>query len=183
MGLKMITAPQIEPVSMQEILTHSRIDSEEEYIYAAELITAAREYCEALQNRAYMTQTWELTLDKFSPVIVLPKPPLQSVTFIKYKDAQGIEKILPETEYAVDNTSFQGRIVPVKGWPSFSPYPVNAVTVRFVCGSNTVSERVKHAIKLLAAHWYENREAYGTMDKEIGVSVSRLLGLDRVIPI
>lgn len=183
MGLKMIVPPVDEPVLIDDLRIHSRIDNEEEYLYISETISAAREYCEELQNRAYMTQTWELTLNRFPSVIVLPKPPLQSVEFIKYKDLAGTETILDTTKYAVDTTSFLGRIVPIYSWPSFSPYPINAVTVRFVCGSEVVGERVKHAIKLLAAHWYENREAFGSLDKEIGVSISRLLGLDRVVPI
>lgn len=183
MGLKMIIAPADEPVTVQEMAIHSRIDNQEEYIYLSELITTAREYCEELQNRAYMLQTWELTLNKFPPVIELPKPPLYSVESITYKDRDGAETTLDPATYAVDNTSFIGKIVPLTSWPSFTPYPTNAVTVRFVCGSERVNSRVKHAIMLLAAHWYENREAYGLMNKEIGVSVSRLLGLDRVIPV
>lgn len=45
----------------------------------AVLITAARQDCEAFQNRAYLTQTWELWLDAFPSknYIELPRPPLQ----------------------------------------------------------------------------------------------------------
>ena len=43
------------------------------------LITVARQYCEAFQARAYITQTWELWLDKFpgKDHIAIPLPPLQ----------------------------------------------------------------------------------------------------------
>ena len=44
------------------------------------IIKAAREYCEGFQNRAYITQTWELWLDAFpgEDFIELPLPPIQS---------------------------------------------------------------------------------------------------------
>ena len=43
------------------------------------LITAARQHCETFQNRAYITQTWELWLDAFpgEDHIDIPLPPLQ----------------------------------------------------------------------------------------------------------
>jgi len=43
------------------------------------LITAARQDCEKFQNRAYVTQTWELWLDKWpaKDYIEVPMPPMQ----------------------------------------------------------------------------------------------------------
>lgn len=43
------------------------------------IITAARQYCEDLQNRAYITQVWELWLDRWpgKDYIEIPLPPLQ----------------------------------------------------------------------------------------------------------
>lgn len=42
-------------------------------------ITAARQYSEGFQNRAFITQTWELALDDWPGTIQVPLPPLQLV--------------------------------------------------------------------------------------------------------
>ena len=77
MGLKLITPPAIEPVSLPEIKQHLRIDSDLEDALLLDFITAAREYCESYQNRVFITQTWDLFLDDFpdSP-FKIPLPPL-----------------------------------------------------------------------------------------------------------
>lgn len=77
MGLKLITPPAIEPVSLPDIKQHLRIDSDLEDAVLSGFITAAREYCESYQNRVFITQTWDLFLDDFpdSP-FKIPLPPL-----------------------------------------------------------------------------------------------------------
>ena len=75
------TAPTTEPVTISEAKAHLRVDenvAEEDELIAA-YIAAAREYCEGFQNRAYITQTWELWLDSFpdKDYIEIPLPPLQ----------------------------------------------------------------------------------------------------------
>ena len=78
MGLQLVTPPAAEPVSLSEAKEHSRITGTDEDDLITTFIEAAREYCEEYQNRAYITQTWDLSLDEFpdSPYS-LPKPPLQ----------------------------------------------------------------------------------------------------------
>jgi uncharacterized phiE125 gp8 family phage protein len=103
-------------------------------------IKAAREYGEIYTQRAFATQTWEYLSEGWpcNDVIEMPKPPMQSVTSVKYKDSVGIETTLTaNTDYLVDNeTDMNGRIMPAYGkyWPSFTPYPVNPIRIRFVAG-------------------------------------------------
>jgi hypothetical protein len=79
--LKLSTAPTTEPVTVAEAKAHLRVDAEvaEEDTLIAAYISAAREYCEGFQNRAYVTQTWELWLDEWPETdhIDIPLPPLQ----------------------------------------------------------------------------------------------------------
>lgn len=109
------------------------------------LIVAAREYCEAFQNRAYITQTLELTLDHFPhhypqragmlwgfpfgayelgyhrhhhrrhDQITLPRPPIQSVEYVAYTDSSGTTITVDPSTYIVDTDSEPGRIVPASG--------------------------------------------------------------------
>jgi uncharacterized phiE125 gp8 family phage protein len=147
------------------------------------LITAAREYCEGFTRRSMATQTIKAYADAFPCVdyIELPRPPLQSVTSVKYKDSAGTETTMTATtDYLVDTDSDVGRIVlPYGGtWPSATLYPMNPITVEYVAGynaSNPIPETLKLAMLLLIGHWYNNREAAGTATGEIAFAVKALL--------
>lgn len=149
-------------------------------------IKAAREYCEGFTNRALATQTIEAYYNGFPSFlnhIELPKPPLQSVTSVKYKDYAGVETTLAvTTQYLVDTDSSFGRIVLPYGvaWPCFIPYPVNPVTIRFIAGyyaSNLIPESIRQAMLLLIGHWSANREAVGSVTGEIAFAVRALLSM------
>lgn len=155
------------------------------------LIQAAREYVEGYQNRALCTQTWELVLDSW-PVrdyVELPKPPLQSVTSIKYKDSAGTESTWADTNYIVDPDSFLGRVVLADGisWPTATLYPAGGIRIQFVAGyglAADVPQTTRQAMLLLIGHLYENREASTERAlSEIPFGVKALLGMDRVVPI
>lgn len=154
-------------------------------------IKAAREYCEDYQNRAYITQTWELLLDEFpdSP-FQLPLPPLQSVESIKYYDTAGTEYEFAADNYQVDVDSYKGRVALAygKSWPTVTLRPMNGVVVQFKTGygdaPGAVPEKVRLAIKILAAHFYENREASDVKQHvEVPFAVHALLGLKRILPL
>lgn len=93
-GFRLVTPPSEEVVTLVQVKSQLRIDSTIEDTYLGTLITAAREYCEMFQNRAYITQTWELTLDTWPRFpFKLPMPPLVSVTFIHYHDIADVETV------------------------------------------------------------------------------------------
>lgn len=147
------------------------------------LVTAAREYCEGLTRRALATQTVEAYLRDFPhrDRFELPLPPLQSVASVKYKNSAGVETTMTEnTQYIVDADSLAGAIVLpyMDSWPSFTPYPVNAVKIRFTAGYNALNpipKSIKQAMLLLIGHWYTNREAVGNVGGEIALAVKALL--------
>jgi len=158
-------------------------------------IKAAREYCEGFQNRAYITQTWELLLDAFpDSVIQIPLPPLQwaiaADMSITYYDTAGAANVVAVADYQVDADSYKGRVCPVygKSWPTTILQPMNGVAVQFKAGygllTTDVPERVRLAIKVLAGHIYENREATDIKEHfEVPFAVHSLLGLDRILPL
>jgi uncharacterized phiE125 gp8 family phage protein len=147
------------------------------------LITTAREYCEGFTRRALATQTVEAYLPDFPhhDRFELPLPPLQSVASVKYKNSAGAETTMTEnTQYIVDTDSLAGAIVLpyMDNWPSFTPYPVNAVKIRFTAGYNALNpmpKSIKQAMLLLIGHWYTNREAVGSVGDEIALAVKALL--------
>lgn len=164
----------------------------EEDAYISGLIVAARQYVEAVTNRALMTQSWRLPMDAFpqSRTIYLPVPPLQDVSSITYYDAKGTLQTLDADYYFVDVDSEPGRVVLADSfsWPDTHSRP-NAVSIQFTAGygseTNQVPQAIKHAMLMLIAHWYEHREAVvigtsGNVATEVAFAVDALLTPYRV---
>lgn len=184
-SLSLVTGPAVEPVTRDQFKLHARITRDDEDSLIDSLLKAARRYIEARQRRAIVTQTWRLTLDTFPAWgLVIPLPPLQSVSSITYVDNDGTTQTLDPSAYSVDTRSEPGRVEPAWGqyWPS-ARFQNNAVTVQFVAGyglADSAPDTTKTAIKLLAAHWYENREATiaGTIIAPLPFAVEALLAAE-----
>jgi uncharacterized phiE125 gp8 family phage protein len=185
MALDLITAPAVEPVSLDEAKAHLRVSTSDTDDLISIYIRAAREYCEGpygFLGRALVTQTWRLTLDEFPAgsgfsasswcsqgEIQIPLPPLQSVTSVAYDDANSVEQIVSPALYFVDTVSQPGWLLPVNAsWPT----PLNAansVRITFVAGypastdsppdlAANVPFNVKAAMLLMIGNMFENRE-------------------------
>jgi len=161
-----------------------------EDVYLTSLITAARIYCEEYQNRCYITQTFELALPYFPSEIEIPKGNLQTVDSITYKDSAGtVVPLVAETDYVTSIRGIVGKVVPAygKAFPSFVPYPLDAVVVTFTSGYGSaldVPETVIQSLKLLISHWFTHRipldQAMGST-KEIDFTLSALLWMNRIV--
>lgn len=181
------TEPTVEPVTLAEAKLHLRgVDHSDEDNLITSLIKAARQWCEEYQNRAYITQTITWKLDRFPREFIVPRPKLQSVTSIKYIDADGSEQTLDSSYYNVDIYSEPARIALAYGqsWPLLRG-DINSVEVIFVAGygdaANDVPDKTKAAMKLLIAHLYEHREDVSTLRHEnIPFGVKSLLSIDRI---
>lgn len=193
MKVKLITAPTLEPVSVEEALAHLRVDFEDDNALIQDLLIAAREKAEEFTWRAFLTQTWDLYLDAFPGStpnaqsgiwgggrIELPMPPLQSVTGVYYTPDGLSEQTLSAGSYHVDTIGEPGGVVLKMGytWPSDTLQAVNGVRVRFVAGWATVEDvpkRLVQGIKLILGHFYENREGimvgqgFSTMELPMGI--------------
>ncbi len=167
MALKLKTGPTSEPITLPQAKAHLRVLSPDEDTLIRDLLKAAREEVENRTGRAFMTQTWELFLDKFpesSGPILLFRAPVQSITTLAYIDTDGASQTLVvTTDFVLDAKNEPARIVPAvdKTWPATETI-VNAVTVTFLAGYTSaalVPHGIKAAIKLMLNHRYENREA------------------------
>lgn len=184
MTLTLYTAPTFEPLTEDEVRNHLlQFNGTGESSEINDWIVTARQYCEQVTHRSIPQQTHEAKLDCFSGPIVLQKPPLVSVTSVAYIDTNGVTQTLSSSLYTVVPSSDHspGYIVPIYGgvWPSTRSVP-NAVTVRYVAGYTTaalVPARIKHAMKLLIAHWSINREpqAIGNIVTTVEHGVDALL--------
>lgn len=158
--------PTEEPVALEDLKAHCRVEITDDDDLINALGIAAREKVELDTGRVLCSQTWLLKGNGFpssdSTPIELDMPPLQSVSSIAYVDTDGVAATWDDAEYQVDTASQPGRILPAYG----ESYPTardqyNSVTVTFVCGygaSYDVPRALKHAIKILVGTWYEQRE-------------------------
>lgn len=167
MGLTLITAPTEEPVSIDEAKTWAKISGTADNSTVKSLVKAARILAEKVSGRAICTQTWDYFLDKFPEwEIRIPKPPLVSVTYVKYYDTSGTLTTISSANYRVITSREPGIVEPVYGesWP-LTREMADAVVVRFVAGYGTaddVPEDLKTAIK--KASFREEIERAGITD-------------------
>jgi uncharacterized phiE125 gp8 family phage protein len=191
-GLEVVTPSTGLVVSVERAKRHCRVDhSDDDAYFANDLIPAAQEYVERAVDGGIQllpaTYDWPLSTNVggwWADPLALPRPPLQSVTWVKYYDANGVQQTLSSSLYSVRTPQRgPGRVerVGLTVWPTgFAlgrPYPI---TVRFVAGfasAAVVPGTLKMAVLLLVGHWYVNREGVltGETSKEIEFAVSSLL--------
>lgn len=195
MATTLVTPPTTDPVTLVEAKSHCRVDIDDDDGLLAGYILTARQHLETETRRAFATQTWDLTIDEQWPAtrvngcyrnrIVLPRPPVQSVTSISYIDGAGATQVLAANQYKLAKADTgEWFIDPAYGvaWPTIRR-EMAAVTIRFVAGyGNGVGqepfpEPLRQAMLLLIGSWYENREAIviGTIVNELPLAVASLV--------
>lgn len=182
-SFSLVTPPAVEPVLLADAKQQARIDTTADDTLVTSLIIGARQWCEKYTARAFVTQTWQLTLDLWpgasekwwdgmrqGPVtglddvnyISLPRAPFQSVTSVQYFDNSDNATVWDSSNYFVDTIRDPGRIALRAGavWPVPSRL-TNGILITYVSGygndGTAVPEVIKTAIRQLVAHWYEHR--------------------------
>jgi uncharacterized phiE125 gp8 family phage protein len=164
MGLTLIAAPSVEPVTLDEAKLHCRVYGTDDDTLITALIVSARQQAEARTARVLVTQQWRLDLECFpADGIDIPLPPLVSVQSITYLDGDGVRQTLVASEYEVITNETPGAVLPAygKSWPSCRVTP-GSVQVSFTAGygaAAAVPQAIKQWILLSIGTWYENRES------------------------
>lgn len=155
--------PAEEPLSLAEAKTHLRVTGSSEDALIESLIVTARQRCEELSMRSFVTRTLEYYLHSWPAdgVIALPMPPIVAVASIAYTTDTGATGTVPAPSYFF--APQWERIVLQRGaaWPAVSLRPADAVKVTYTAGygeAEDVPAWAKHAMRLLIAHWFLNRE-------------------------
>jgi uncharacterized phiE125 gp8 family phage protein len=158
-----VSGPAVEPITLAEMKAYLRVDEDD----AAQdglisgLIKAARLTIEAASRRILIEQSWRVVLDRWprDRVVLLPLAPLIAVDAIRIADASGSATDLPGDAFEADALSDPPRIVVTD-----APEPGksrNGISVELRAGFGTNAEAVpatlKLAIRILVAHWFENR--------------------------
>jgi uncharacterized phiE125 gp8 family phage protein len=158
-----IVSPAAPVLTVGDAKAHCRIDGSADDASVAQWIAAATRKVEADTERALLTQTWRLGLDRFPSfrgAIDLPLRPVLSVTSILYFDSNNDGSTLDGLNYIVDSIGHRIGLTPIGSWPtdlrSFAP-----IQILFTCGAATpeeIPENLLHAVRLAVAWFSENRE-------------------------
>lgn len=188
MGALLVTPPTLEPITLAEAKAHCNIETPDSDAVVAQFIFAARQWVEGQTHRALMTQTWDFTFNGDWPmvngdlVLRLPMAPVQSVTSVTYVSDAGTNQTLSAALYRVITKTEHPRIV--RAYDASLPAvrcQDESITVRAVCGygdgQGDVPRGLTTAMKLLIAHWYNNRETVniGNITTELEYTVEALI--------
>lgn len=172
-----------EPISLEEakqyvkFIEASPADPAEEALLST-IITAAREHAETEQGRDLVQKQWDLSIDAFLEAEIQLRENLQTVDLVTYKDSAGATTTMTEgTDFITDLV--RGTIMPPynETWPTFDPWPSSAILIRFTCNPPATPAHILTAMKMLIAHWYENRGplAPAGQQTEMPYAVTKLL--------
>lgn len=153
-----------EPITLDDAKAQCRVSIDEDDVLLSDLITAAREAVETIMRMGLANQTYDMYLNNWwSGDLILPLPPLQSVTSIKYTDIDGTQTTWSSANYLVSTAQIPGRVVlkTNTSFPTDELREVDAIVIRFVTGYADAGDMpvlLKRAMLLMVGHLYENRE-------------------------
>ena len=185
MDWSVTAAPAEEPVTASECKAWAHISTSADDTVIGQMIVAARQWTESYTGRALVTQTITGYMDSFESPIDLPKPPVASVTSVKYIDTGGTQQTLSTDVYGVDTTSTPSRIYLKynQTWPSIRGdyHGIEIILVTGYGAASAVPTQYKSAIMMLVANMDINREATAPIElHEVPYGVKSLLTVDRV---
>lgn len=166
MAFRRTVAPGTLPVTVSMLRDHAKLDTSEPDTLLTLYLGAVVDHVERVCGISMLPQTWVATLDEFPDgAIELSRPPVASITSLKYYDANDVQQTLSNTLYSLDAYTQPGYVLPVLGssWPLTSGR-ANAVEVTFVTGyadAASVPDSLKAYIYVRAASAVKSRELDG----------------------
>jgi uncharacterized phiE125 gp8 family phage protein len=176
--LRLLEAPKSEPVSVDELKRQCRIEHDHENTLLRSYITAARQYCEGVINYKISRQKWTLCLERFESKITIHLGPVISIDAVRYYDGDNAIQTLDTSAYRSAIGTTYTLLSAVDSWPTTSTEIHDAVQIDITCGKAQPLEHHKHAILMIAAGWYKNREDISDLDfKKTPNGADALLGI------
>ena len=189
MSAILLTPPALESVTLADAKHFLRIEHDDDDDVLAALIAAARVHVEAKTRHALITQVWRLTRDVWPATGLLPilPVPLREVTAVGVYRDDGMLQMLDVDVFHINTVSapailaFERGALPAPGRIS------GGIEIDIEVGYGDAAEDVpaplRQAIRLLIAHWYENRSIIAASGEvaSMPASVSSLIAPFRVL--
>lgn len=163
--------PAFEPVTLSEIRAWPRLDHASEDTMLEGLVRAAREEVELRTGLALITQSWRVCIDKWprTGTLRLPRSPAITIDAVTRYGRDGDATQLDPADFVLNGRTEPASIALRPGM--VVPVGPNGIEVDFTAGFGPsgpdVPDALKHAIKVLVAHWFEFRGAFGPADQPV----------------
>ena len=166
MTIKTLTPPSGEPLSLADAKAFVRIGDDLEDTLIAALIASARARIEAVTGLSLMQRTYRLTLEDWPLGVLdkgalrLPRPPAMNLVAVRLTNGEAEDDITASFQL---ETGAIPRLkpVPMGGW--IWPRSIHEhIEIDWQAGyasADDIPADLLHAIKLVVAHEYENRDA------------------------
>lgn len=181
--------PPVEPITLPEAKKHLNVSHQDDDVYIANCIAAARLHCEEYAHISIMTKQWDMYLDALPAegFVKLPWGKVTSIEHVKYAAAPPAEEIEDQQIMLWGGGPFGGPGLPtdpIEATAHSSQYqltrtrqpsqlhflrvpspviPIDGIWIRYKAGFAEVPASVpftlKFAILQTMAHFYRNREA------------------------
>lgn len=182
-----VTAPGVDLIEIVDARRQCSVDDSDSDDLLTALVGAVTEALEmprGILRVCLLKQTWRESLSGFPRgAIHLPIEPMIEVTKVEYMAAGSTTwSELAADQWEAYRTDLGGFVQPVAGasWPDTSDR-VETVRVTYDAGFGVkvsdVPQAIRHAAKMLVAHYFENREAtiVGIQAQELPLGVQYLL--------
>lgn len=164
MRTRVKTAPLKEPISIGEFKAFGRIDGTAEDVYLAMLLKGVRDAVEQFLGRALIEQTIVAAMDFWpNEAIVLPRPPLVSITQVRTIDEDDTATEFASTGYYIIKNDFRPRLVIREGTTPPQNYTrgFQGYEIEYLAGYGSTASYVPEMIRMGIMQWaivgYENR--------------------------
>ncbi len=165
MSLTLINPPANEPISVSEIKDHLRILNDDNNDDLSGLGVSARHALEARSGFAFLPQVWAYQTERQGQTdIVLPITPVLEINALEIVHDDGSLEAIDRDHFRVElgsvsrirlnQYSLASQVV------NFSPR--DHIKITFTAGHRSIGDippELRHAIRILIAHFYENRES------------------------
>jgi len=169
-------------MTLADLKLFLRVDHDDEDDVIEALADAAIAWCEDYCNRKFATGlSATFYLNSFRSAS-LAYGPVTSITSVLYDDTTGFEQTLDASKYYYDRPNNNPVRIYFHDVPDLEDY--NSQPVRVVAAVGAApNNAVKHAVRLLTGHWYENRRTVvtGTIATSIPFAVEALLSSQRIL--
>jgi uncharacterized phiE125 gp8 family phage protein len=187
MRLILVSPPAVEPLTSTEAKARINVGSEVDDAIMEAYIMASRQSLDGADGwlgRALITQTWQAMLDQWSTEfadlrIVMPLPPIQSISSISYLDPNGVATVVDPASYQL----VQGQrpyLLPAYGfaWPAVNTR-ANAITITFIAGYGSAGLNVPEPIRSAIALGCSNLSTMATRRLSVIQEIEEGIGATR----
>ncbi len=183
----LLTAPAADPLSVTDAKNFLRVEHGDDDAIIASLIAAARSHVEAMTRCALIAQTWQFVFNCWpdSGRIQLKMGPLRALIAARIYNESGVATNIDTSQFVIDKGA---GVIAAPCWSL--PLPGRAVAgieldveLGFGANAGDVPPTLLQAIRMLVAHWYENRGlvAIGQSIPMMPASVNAMISSHRVL--